>query len=236
MNSSAPNGRMATRFRGFLPVVVDVETGGFDAERHALLEIAAIPIEMDADGLVRPGELVSTHVMPFPGAQIDPKSIEITGIDIDHPFRDAVDEKAALDRIFRPVREAVRRHSCQRAILVGHNAAFDLGFINAAVRRVEHKRNPFHPFSCFDTVTLAGLAYGQTVLSRAMQAAGLAWDGNEAHSAVYDTERTAELFCTIINRWHRLSALDAAGVDRALVDEGLPPAPPAPASDAGHAE
>ena len=211
---------MAARFRGFLPVVVDVETGGFDAERHALLEIAAIPIEMGADGRVHPGALATTHVMPFPGAQIDPKSIEITGIDIDHPFRDAVDEKAALDRIFRPVREAVRRNGCQRAILVGHNAAFDLGFLNAAVRRVQHKRNPFHPFSCFDTVTLAGLAYGQTVLGRALVAAGLPWDGNEAHSAVYDTERTAELFCTILNRWHRLSALEAA--------QGGAPAPDAP--------
>ena len=227
MSSSAPNSRMAARFRGFLPVVVDVETGGFDAERHALLEIAAIPVEMDDGGFLYPGALATTHVMPFPGAQIDPKSLEITGIDIDHPFRDAVDEKAALDRIFRPVREAVRRHGCQRAILVGHNAAFDLGFLNAAVRRVQHKRNPFHPFSCFDTVTLAGLAYGQTVLSRALQAAGLAWDGEEAHSAVYDTERTAELFCTIVNRWHRLSTLDTGGVDRAMLGEGLPPVVPA---------
>jgi ribonuclease T len=220
---------MAARFRGFLPVVVDVETGGFEAERHALLEIAAIPIEMDDGGFLYPGQVATTHVMPFPGAQIDPKSLEITGIDIDHPFRDAVDEKAALDRIFRPVREAVRRHGCQRAILVGHNAAFDLGFVNAAVRRVQHKRNPFHPFSCFDTVTLAGLAYGQTVLSRALQAAGLNWNVEEAHSAVYDTERTAALFCTIVNRWHRLTALDAGGVDQALLDApqaeaaGVPP-------------
>ena len=199
---------MAARFRGFLPVVVDVETGGFDCERHALLEIAAIPIEMDAEGWVRPGAMATTHVTPFPGALLDPKALEITGIDVDHPFRDAVEERAALDRIFRPVREAVRRHGCQRAILVGHNAAFDLSFLNAAVRRTAHKRNPFHPFSCFDTVTLAGLAYGQTVLSRAVQAAGLAWDGNEAHSAVYDTERTAELFCLIVNRWQRMSATE----------------------------
>jgi ribonuclease T len=211
MNSSASTSRMAARFRGFLPVVVDVETGGFECERHALLEIAATPIEMDDGGYMYPGELATTHVMPFPGAQIDPKSLEITGIDIGHPFRDAVDEKPALDRIFRPVREAVRRQGCQRAILVGHNAAFDLGFLNAAVRRTQHKRNPFHPFSCFDTVTLAGLAYGQTVLSRALQAAGLDWNGAEAHSAVYDTERTAELFCTIVNRWQRLTAADTHG-------------------------
>jgi len=196
---------MAERFRGYLPVVVDVETGGFDCERHALLEIAVAPIEMDDEGWVRPGEVSSAHVVPFDGAEIDPKSLEITGIDLDHPFRGAVVERAALDHVFAPVRLAARKYGCQRAILVGHNAAFDLGFLNAAVKRVGHKRNPFHPFSTFDTVTLAGLAVGQTVLARAVEAIGLDWQPREAHSAVYDTERTAQLFCHIVNRWRDLS-------------------------------
>lgn len=192
---------MADRFRGFLPVVVDVETGGFDCTKHALLEIAAMPILMDQHGRLMPGAMASSHVMPFEGSEIDPKSLEVTGIDVHHPFRDAVPEREALDRIFIPVRAAARAAGCQRAILVGHNAHFDLGFLNAAVARVEHKRNPFHPFSVFDTVTLGGLAYGQTVLSRAVQAAGISWNGDEAHSAVYDVERTAELFCKVMNRW-----------------------------------
>ncbi|MBD8526538.1 ribonuclease T [Pseudoxanthomonas sp. CAU 1598] len=196
---------MADRFRGFLPVVVDVETGGFDCARHALLEIAVCPIEIDDQGVVRPGEITSSHVAPFEGAQIDPKALEITGIDVDHPFRGALPEKEALSHVFAPVRQAVRRHNCQRAVLVGHNAFFDLGFLNAAVARSQHKRNPFHPFSTFDTVSLAGLAFGQTVLARAVQAAGLEWTPSEAHSAVYDTERTAALFCTIVNQWRSMS-------------------------------
>lgn len=196
---------MAERFRGFLPVVVDVETGGFECQRHALLEIAAVPIVMDDDGLLSLGETLHTHVEPFPGAELDPKSMQITGIDVTHPFRNAKPEREALDHIFRGVRLATRQADCQRAILVGHNAHFDLGFLNAAVARVGHKRNPFHPFSTFDTVTLAGLAYGQTVLSRAVQAAGLTWDDSQAHSAVYDTERTAQLFCLVMNRWRQLS-------------------------------
>lgn len=199
---------MAERFRGFLPVVVDVETGGFDCTRHALLEIAAIPIELDADGYYVPGETVSTHVEPFVGSEIDPKSLAITGIRLDSPLRGALEERAALDHIFAPVRAAAKRNGCQRAILVGHNAHFDLGFLNAAVARVAHKRNPFHPFSTFDTVTLAGMAYGQTVLSRAVQAAGLPWDGEQAHSAVYDTERTAQLFCAVLNRWRQTAGQD----------------------------
>lgn len=192
---------MARRFRGYLPVVVDVETGGFDSSRHALLEIAAVPIDLDADGRFVLGETTSAHLHPAPGTEIDPKSLEITGIVLDHPFRFAKQEREALDHIFAAVRLAVRKHGCQRAILVGHNAHFDLGFLNAAVARVGHKRNPFHPFSVFDTVTLAGLAYGQTVLARAVQAAGFEWNSADAHSAVYDTEQTARLFCKIANTW-----------------------------------
>jgi ribonuclease T len=193
--------RMANRFRGFLPVVVDVETGGFDWNRHALLEIAVVPLDFDSNGMIVRGTTTSAHVVPAPGTQIDPKSLEITGIIIDHPFRDAKAERVALESVFAPVREACKRHGCQRAILVGHNAHFDLNFLNAAVTRSGHKRNPFHPFSVFDTVTLAGVAYGQTVLARAVQAAGFEWNSEEAHSAVYDAERTADLFCRIVNAW-----------------------------------
>ncbi|MGV8959463.1 MAG: ribonuclease T [Stenotrophomonas sp.] len=194
---------MSQRFRGFLPVVVDVETGGFDWNRHALLEIAVVPLEMDGNGLLYLGETRSAHVIPAEGTEIDPKSLEITGIVLDHPFRLAKPEREALEHVFAPVRAALKKHGCQRAILVGHNAHFDLNFLNATVARCGHKRNPFHPFSVFDTVTLAGVAYGQTVLARAVQAAGFEWDAEEAHSAVYDTEQTARLFCKIVNAWPR---------------------------------
>jgi ribonuclease T len=193
--------KMSERFRGYLPVVVDVETGGFDWNRHALLEIAVQPVDLDDNGRLVPGEIASAHLVPAPGTEIDPKSLQVTGIRLDHPFRLAKAEKDALDHVFAPVRAAVRKHDCQRAILVGHNAHFDLNFLNAAVARTQHKRNPFHPFSVFDTVSLAGIAYGQTVLARAVMAAGLSWNADEAHSAVYDTERTAELFCKIVNAW-----------------------------------
>lgn len=196
---------MASRFRGFLPVVVDVETGGFDWNRHALLEIAAVPLDLDDDGQLVLGQTACVHLQPAPGTEIDPKSLAVTGIQLDHPFRLAKPEKDALDHVFNAVRNAVKRHGCQRAILVGHNAHFDLNFLNAAVARARHKRNPFHPFSVFDTVTMAGLAYGQTVLARAVQAAGLQWNAADAHSAVYDAEITAQLFCRIANAWPRLS-------------------------------
>ncbi|MEA3642450.1 MAG: ribonuclease T [Lamprobacter sp.] len=197
---SAPIG-IAGRFRGFLPVVVDVETAGFDPQRHALLEIAAVMIRMDADGWLVPGATHACHVLPFLGSELDQSALAFNKIDPDHPLRDAMAERQALPKILDPIRKAVASHGCNRAILVGHNAHFDLGFIKAAVDRNDYKRNPFHAFSVFDTVSLAGLAYGQTVLAKAAQAAGLDWDNTAAHSAIYDAEQTARLFCTIVNRW-----------------------------------
>lgn len=73
-----------------------------------------------------------------------------------------------------------------------------------ATERVGLKRNPFHPFSFFDTSTLAGLAFGHTVLARACALANIPFDNAEAHSAEYDATKTAELFCLIVNRWQSL--------------------------------
>jgi len=197
--------RIADRFRGFLPVVVDVETGGFNCHKDALLEIAACILKMDDFGRLFIAETVAVNVEPFAGANIDPKSLEITGIKLDSPLRMALPEKEALRQISQPVRKEIRATGCQRAILVGHNSFFDLSFLNAALQRTGFKRSPFHPFSSFDTATLGGLAFGQTVLSRAVQSAGIDWNESEAHSAIYDTEKTAALFCAIVNRWKILT-------------------------------
>jgi len=202
-NQTHYNPIIAQRFRGFLPVVVDIETAGFNDKTDALLEIAAVTLHMDEDGNLSLAETLHCHVEPFKGANLDPKALAFNGIDPSHPFRDALAEKDALKKIFTPIRHAVKQSQCNRAILVGHNAFFDLAFINAAVARTDYKRNPFHPFSTFDTVSLAALAYGQTVLARAATAAGLEWDARQAHSAIYDAEQTARLFCIIMNN-HRI--------------------------------
>lgn len=204
------------RFRKFMPVIVDVETAGFNAQTDALLEIACIPILLGEDGIFYPGEALNAHIEPFVGANLEPSSLAFTGIDPNNPMRKAIaeDEKTALRRIFKGLKEVRRTEDCRQCVLVGHNAHFDLNFLNAAVLRTNNKsHNPFHQFSVFDTVTLAALAFGQTVLARACKAAGLDFDGNNAHSALYDTQKTAELFCHILNHYPMLpNALHAEPV------------------------
>jgi ribonuclease T len=207
-NQVKPNSKLtiANRFRSYLPVVVDLETAGFNSKTNALLEIAAVPILMDENQKLICGETVACHVEPFPGSVLDPKALEFNGIDPHHPFRMAKPEKEALQLIFDPIRNIVKETGCSRAVMVAHNAMFDLGFLNAAIERTKIKRSPFHSFSSFDTATLSGLAYGQTVLARAIKAAKIEWDNDKAHSAIYDTEKTAELFCKIINQWDELTS------------------------------
>lgn len=208
LTTTNPHPHLSTRFRGYLPVVIDVETAGFNPQRDALLEIAAVIITMNAEGWVEPAYTEAYHVVPFAGANLDPAALEFTGIDPYHPFRFAVSEAEALRSLFKVIRTEMKKAQCHRAILVGHNATFDLGFLQAAVARCELKRNPFHPFSAIDTASLSALALGQTVLLKAAQAAGIAFDPAQAHSAIYDAERTAELFCFITNQWQRLGGWD----------------------------
>jgi ribonuclease T len=195
---------LASRFRGFLPVVIDVETGGFNPATDALLEMAAVFLRFNESGLLEPGEKTRLLIKPFEGANLEPASLKITGIDPYNPLRPAIDEGEALRRLFNEIRREVKAAECKRAVLVGHNSFFDLHFLNAAVERCQIKRNPFHPFSSFDTATLAGVAFGQTVLSRAVEAAGESWDVDRALSALYDAEMTALLFCEIVNRFRAI--------------------------------
>ncbi|GAB59339.1 ribonuclease T [Rheinheimera nanhaiensis] len=214
---------LAQRFRGYYPVVIDVETAGFNAKTDALLEIAATLLGMDENGQLVPTQTLHFHVEPFAGANLDASSLAFNGIDPFNPLRGAVSEREAITEICKAVRKAQKDAGCQRSVIVAHNAAFDQGFFNAAVERLNFKRSPFHAFVSFDTTSLSALALGQTVLAKACQAAGIAFNNKDAHSALYDTERTAELFCYIVNRWQQLGgwplALAAADSDSAECTE-----------------
>ncbi len=201
------------RFRGFYPVVIDVETAGFNAQTDALLEIAATTLKMDEDGWLHRDQTLHFNVEPFEGALLHPEALAFTGIDPSNPLRGAVSEYEALHAIFKMVRKGIKDRSCNRAIMVAHNATFDWNFMMAAAGRAGLKRNPFHPFATFDTAALSGLVLGQTVLAKACKAAGMDFDSTQAHSALYDTEQTATLFCELVNRWKRLGGWPLPMVD-----------------------
>lgn len=213
-NQSFASDFFKQRFRGFLPVVIDLETGGFNPEKDAILEIAAVTLSVDKSGLLLPSETIFHAVNPFPGANIEASAIEFTGIAVHSPLRGAIDEAQAIKNIFQHIRSEIKQHECNRAILVAHNAAFDHQFLKAAIARNNIKRNPFHSFSSFDTVSLAGLAYGHTVLATACDLAGIEFNTKEAHSALYDATKTAELFCKIVNRWQALGGWPPRGQGR----------------------
>ncbi len=191
---------LAERFRGYLPVVVDLETGGFNSTTNPLLELACAFLTIRQDKLVARSQHAWT-VAPFEGSEIDPASLKVTGIDLEDPNRRGLNEADAVSDFFKLVRQQMKQHSCTRAIMVAHNAAFDHGFLHAVCARCNINRSPFHPFSTIDTASLAAVAYGHTVLSEACKRAGIEFSAQQAHSAAYDTARTASLFCQIVNSW-----------------------------------
>ncbi|GKW24275.1 ribonuclease T [Pectobacterium polonicum] len=209
---------LSGRFRGFYPVVIDVETAGFNAKTDALLEVAAVTLKMDRDGWLQPDETLHFHVEPFEGAILEPAALAFNGIDPTNPLRGAVSEYDALHEIFKVVRKGIKDQGCNRAIIVAHNATFDHSFMAAAADRCSLKRNPFHPFATFDTAALSGLVLGQTVLAKACITAGIAFDSSQAHSALYDTNQTALLFCELVNRWKRLGGWPLALEESSLED------------------
>ena len=185
-------------------MVIDVETAGFNAQTDALLEIAAVTLKMDDEGVLHPHQTFHRHVMPFEGANLEQAALDFNGIDPDCPLRGAVAESEAMKDLCKDIRKAQKHAGCQRSVIVAHNANFDQSFVNAAIERSAIKRTPFHPFVSFDTTSLAGLAVGQTVLIKACRQAGIDFDQKEAHSALYDAQKTAELFCYIVNRYKAL--------------------------------
>lgn len=206
--------KLCDRFRGFFPVVIDIETSGFDPKLNAILEIAAITLKMDDDGWLELDETLQFHVQPFANAILEPTALAFNGIDPENPLRSAVNEKFALEEIFKMVRTGIKTNDCNRAVIVAHNAHFDHSFLMTAAERASIKRNPFHPFATFDTASLSGLVFGQTVLAKACETAQIPFDHKQAHSALYDTEKTAILFCEMVNRFKRLGGWPLANVSQ----------------------
>ncbi|QJC31872.1 ribonuclease T [Enterobacteriaceae endosymbiont of Donacia tomentosa] len=192
------------RFRGLYPVVIDIETSGFNSHRHAILEISLITLKM-TNGWLEKNEMLHFHIIPFKGSCISSEALAFNGININSLLRGAISENKAFKIIFKKIFADIQKNKCKKAVVVAHNANFDHSFIMEAVKRIKmEKNNPFHSFVTFDTASISGLILGQTVLAKACYALNIPFDCTQAHSALYDTNRTAELFCKLVNKWKKL--------------------------------
>lgn len=197
------------RFRRFLPVVVDVETGGMDYQHAPIVEIALTFLTIKKGQLVLDDDLYF-HIKPFEGAIVEPNSLEFLGYDAATLATHPITESEAFEMICHQVNKRVHTENCTRAIIVGHNAHFDLAFINSAIKRHQLK-SPFHRFSTLDTASLSALLLGHTVLCQACRLAGIEWDNKCAHNALYDCQKTATLFCQLVNQSKELYIHNIAG-------------------------
>ena len=193
LNDTLP---MQNRFRGFMPVVIDVECGGFIPYRCTVGNCRSV-VGDSGDGSLAAWGNWRYHVQPFPA----PTSNGVTrcdGLSILFTRYAQRFQRRSAHAIVQEISQAMKDNDCTRAILVGHNACFDLNFLNAAVARTEIKRNPFHPFSSFDTATLAGVAFGQTgYRSRFKRPESLGIRTNAF--GAYDAQQTADCFARSAN-------------------------------------
>ena len=143
------------------------------------------------------------HVVPKKYTRITNTALSFNKIIPDHPFRLALEEKKVLCKLYGKIKKNVKENKCLKAVLVGHNAWFDLSFLVEANKRNKITNMPLHQFTSFDTATLGALVYGQTVLSQILNAAHIKFNDEKAHSALYDAIKTAQLFCKVINQFSK---------------------------------
>ncbi|QJC32795.1 ribonuclease T [Enterobacteriaceae endosymbiont of Donacia semicuprea] len=204
MNKLSKFNLLSSRFRGFYPVVIDIETSGFNSKYNAILEISLITLKMN-NGWLEKNEMLHFHILPFNGSHISKDALAFNGININTSLRGAITENKALKIIFSKISQDIKKNRCKKAVIVAHNASFDHSFIMEAIKRTKMENyNPFHSFVTFDTASMSGLILGQTVLAKSCHAMGISFDNNQAHSALYDTNRTAELFCKLVNKWKEI--------------------------------
>lgn len=102
-------------------IVVDTETGGLRADRHALLSIAAV----DSEG----GEAFHSLIRPSADWLVEKEALEINGLSLDF-LRDAGRAEGVVMNEFVAWMQARKG-----AIFAGANPAFDVAFLEAAAKR-----------------------------------------------------------------------------------------------------
>ena len=163
-------------------VVLDVETTGGCPDTDALTEVGAVAF--------CGGERLGTFdTLVDPGVPVPPFITELTGIS-DDMLRGA----PALHAVVPAFVEFVGG-----AVMVGHNVAFDLGFLDSALGRC--RLGPL-PNPCVDTLALARRLVRDMASDCALAtlAAALRLEHRPAHRALADALATADLLHRLIEQ------------------------------------
>ena len=185
-------------------VVFDIETTGFSPVKNKIIEIGAVRVE---NGVItdRMDEFVDPEVpIPF---EIE----RLTGIN-DAMVMGAETIGPVLGRFLE---------FCRGAVLVAHNASFDVGFIshNASVLGYE-----FHP-TVMDTVALARVLLpnlNRYKLDTVAKALNVSLENH--HRAVDDAEATAGIFLKFVEmlkKQHGMETLDDLNVFNQAEDSAI---------------
>ena len=163
-------------------VAFDSETTGLSTETDAVVQLGAVRV---LNGRIVEGEVLDTYVDP--GRPIPPASTVV------HHVTDA-DVAGAPD-----VATAGRAlHGfCRDAVLVAHNAPFDLAFL----RRAEEETGVTWDHPVLDTVLLSAIVFGTTevhTLDALCDRLGIAIPPELRHTALGDARVTAEALVKLI--------------------------------------
>lgn len=155
-------------------VVFDVETTGLSAVYDTIIELAAVK--------VRGGELKETFErFANPHHPLSSTTTELTGI-----TDDMVKDAPEVAEVMRDFVEFIGD-----AVLVAHNASFDMGFFYEACKKANIKVNPY---PVIDTLELARFLYPE-LRNHRLNTLAKKFDIEltQHHRAIYDTEATAHL-------------------------------------------
>ena len=178
IHTEATKDQRSAALRALPYVIFDTETTGLDPDRDEIVQIGAVRV---VNGRIVEGERFDTLVNP--GRPIPPGSTRVHGISDDMV-------------VSAPgVAEAVARfHAFSKgAILVAHNAPFDLAFL----RRGGQARDLAFDHPVLDTVLLSAVLFGGSAthtLDALAERLQVDIAGNLRHTAIGDAVATAQVF------------------------------------------
>ncbi|MEY8337181.1 PolC-type DNA polymerase III [Lachnospiraceae bacterium 62-35] len=175
-------------------VVFDLETTGLSPEKNRIIEIGGVKVEKG-----RITDRFSTFVNP--DVPIPYEIEKLTGINDNMVLSAPMIEQALPEFL----------DFCKDAVLVGHNASFDVGFIAYNCRRQGISFSP----TVVDTVALAQMLLpGLNRYKLDMVAKALGISLLNHHRAVDDAKATAEIFLKFVEKLKGMDILDLAALNR----------------------